>query len=76
MVWAFFEAAGTVKVFQGGEWAARDLLGSGDDPLEHFPFLRRLSWHHSALGQALLLVHTQEPEIRAPLHTFPADKRG
>ena len=75
MVWAFFEAAGTVKVFQGGEWAARDLLGSGDDPLEHFPFLR-LSCDVSALGQVLLLVHTQEPEVRAPLHTFPADKRG
>lgn len=33
----FPELAGTVHMFQGGERAAHDILGRGDDPLNCFP---------------------------------------
>lgn len=52
----FPEAAGTIHMFQGGERAARDILGRGDDPLNsatvqllnptQIQYVRMLSMEH------------------------------
>lgn len=36
MLWAFFKAAGNVKIFQGEERPFSYVVDSGDDPLESF----------------------------------------
>ena len=56
------EAAGTVQVLQGGEGAADDLLGRGDDPLERLPLRDCAAGkpHHHAVCEDALYGATVE----------------
>ena len=53
---SFPETAGTVQIFQGGEGAADNLLGCGDDPLERYPVCSCAAGepHTDAVGQHAL----------------------